>query len=129
MSHALHADNCQIKDQHCDPSPPSYHYRDYSALLYLNNDFTGGSLVFADNDLKYQITVNMTTYTAITMEYIIHQDRVLPRCGKMAVFTAGPENIHGVEQIFAGERCVLAAWYSLDKTFEVKDFYNCSYFF
>jgi len=102
MSHALHADNCQIKpDQQCDYSPPSYHYRDYSALLYLNKEFTGGSLVFADNDHKHQIT-----------------DRVVPTCGKMAAFTSGPENIHGVEQIISGERCVLAAWFSLDKTFE-----------
>ena len=129
MSHALHADNCQIKpDQQCDYSPPSYHYRDYSALLYLNKEFTGGSLVFADNDHQHQITVRMTTQPAIATLYY-SQDRVVPTCGKMAAFTAGPENIHGVEQIISGERCVLAAWFSLDKTFEVKHFYDFSFLF
>ena len=124
MSHALHADNCQIKpDQQCDYSPPSYHYRDYSALLYLNKEFSGGSLVFADKDHLHQITVRMTTQPAIATLYY-SQDRVVPSCGKMAAFTAGPENIHGVEQIISGERCVLAAWFSSDKTFEVKHFFD-----
>ena len=50
MSHAFHADNCQLKKTECDPSPPAYFYRDYSALLYLNKEFTGGNLVFAEMD-------------------------------------------------------------------------------
>jgi hypothetical protein len=60
MSHAFHADNCQLKKNECDPSPPAYSYRDYSALLYLNREFSGGSLVFADRDKgtgKLEITV------------------------------------------------------------------------
>ena len=48
MSHAFHADNCQLKKTECDPAPPAYFYRDYSALLYLNREFSGGNLVFAE---------------------------------------------------------------------------------
>ena len=47
------------------------------------------------------------------------KDTVFPQCGKMVVFTSGPESIHGVKPIITGERCTLAMWYSLDKTFEV----------
>ena len=60
MSHAFHADNCQLKQRECDRSPPSYHYRDYSALLYLNKEFTGEHLVFAQMEEqgdKFRITV------------------------------------------------------------------------
>ena len=60
MSHAFHADNCQLKKNECDPSPPAYSYRDYSALLYLNREFSGGNLVFADREKgtgRLEITV------------------------------------------------------------------------
>ena len=50
MSHAFHADNCQLKKNECDPSPPAYSYRDYSALLYLNRELSGGNLAFAERD-------------------------------------------------------------------------------
>jgi len=104
MSHALHADNCQLKTNTCDHEPPAYFYRDFSALLYLNSEFSGGSLVFAERD---ETSSNM-----------IITDTILPQCGKMAIFTSGSENIHGVKPIFEGERCVLAMWYSFNQDYE-----------
>ena len=66
MSHAFHADNCQLKPGECDPSPPSYHYRDYSALLYLSTEFTGGRLLFANRAgeaSQWEITVRAVVVT------------------------------------------------------------------
>ena len=63
MSHALHADNCQLKTNTCDHEPPAYFYRDFSALLYLNSEFSGGSLVFAERD-------EMSSNMVITVRYL-----------------------------------------------------------
>ncbi|XP_028748192.1 prolyl 3-hydroxylase 3 isoform X3 [Peromyscus leucopus] len=48
LSHPVHADNCVLDPDtgECWREPPAYTYRDYSGLLYLNDDFKGGDLFF-----------------------------------------------------------------------------------
>ena len=74
MSHAFHADNCQLKTSECDPSPPAYHYRDYSALLYLNREFSGGNLVFASREKqtgRLEITVTCDAALYLVFIYLV----------------------------------------------------------
>lgn len=63
LSHPVHADNCLLdpEGKECWKEPPAYVYRDYSGILYLNDDFRGGSLFFTDID-----TVTVTVGLGLT---------------------------------------------------------------
>ncbi|XP_058493785.1 prolyl 3-hydroxylase 2 [Solea solea] len=98
LSHPIHADNCLLDPDAnvCWKEPPAYTYRDYSALLYLNENFAGGEFIFTEMDAK--------TVTA----------SVKPKCGRMVGFSSGGENPHGVKAITSGQRCAVAMWFTLD---------------
>ncbi|MBW02631.1 Prolyl 3-hydroxylase 3, partial [Eschrichtius robustus] len=96
LSHPVHADNCVLDPDtgECWREPPAYTYRDYSGLLYLNDDFQGGDLFFTEP--------NALTVTA----------QVRPRCGRLVAFSSGVENPHGVWAVTRGRRCTLALWHT-----------------
>ncbi|KAL1790286.1 prolyl 3-hydroxylase 3 [Sigmodon hispidus] len=96
LSHPVHADNCVLDPDtgECWREPPAYTYRDYSGLLYLNDDFKGGDLFFTQP--------NALTVTA----------QVRPRCGRLVAFSSGGENPHGVWAVTRGRRCALALWHT-----------------
>uniref|UniRef100_A0A8D2IZ64 procollagen-proline 3-dioxygenase n=1 Tax=Varanus komodoensis TaxID=61221 RepID=A0A8D2IZ64_VARKO len=97
LSHPVHADNCLLDPEGntCWKEPPAYIYRDYSAILYLNDDFQGGNLFFTETD-------------AVTMTA-----QVQPKCGRLVAFSSGGENPHGVWAVTRGRRCAIALWYTL----------------
>ncbi|XP_010155215.1 PREDICTED: prolyl 3-hydroxylase 3, partial [Eurypyga helias] len=96
LSHPVHADNCLLdpEGQECWREPPAYVYRDYSGILYLNDDFQGGGLFFTEMD-----TVTVTA-------------EVRPKCGRLVAFSSGKENPHGVWAVSRGRRCAIALWYT-----------------
>ncbi|XP_007935315.1 prolyl 3-hydroxylase 3 [Orycteropus afer afer] len=96
LSHPVHADNCVLDPDtgECWREPPAYTYRDYSGVLYLNDDFQGGNLFFTEP--------NALTVTA----------QVRPRCGRLVAFSSGGENPHGVWAVTRGRRCALALWHT-----------------
>ncbi|EPY86901.1 prolyl 3-hydroxylase 3 precursor, partial [Camelus ferus] len=96
LSHPVHADNCVLDPDtgECWREPPAYTYRDYSGLLYLNDDFQGGDLFFTEP--------NALRVTA----------QVRPRCGRLVAFSSGGENPHGVWAVTRGRRCALALWHT-----------------
>ncbi|CAN8004319.1 unnamed protein product [Ixodes hexagonus] len=103
MSHAVHADNCLLQPNgDCIKQRPAPIWRDYSAVLYLNNDFRGGDFVFG------------RSRDAI-------EARVSPKCGRMVAFSAGRENLHGVLPVERGRRCALALWFTLDPKYRERD--------
>ncbi|XP_040325797.1 prolyl 3-hydroxylase 1 isoform X2 [Herpailurus yagouaroundi] len=59
-SHPVHVDNCILNAEAlvCIKEPPAYTFRDYSAILYLNGDFDGGTFYFTELDAK-TVTVSM----------------------------------------------------------------------
>ncbi|KAM7423310.1 hypothetical protein PAMA_011053 [Pampus argenteus] len=105
LSHPVHADNCLLVSElnECIKEPPAYTHRDYSAILYLNNDFEGGDFIFTELDAK--------TVTA----------EVRPQCGRVVGFGAGKENPHGVRAVTKGQRCAVALWFTLDPAHEEKE--------
>uniref|UniRef100_A0A8C4U487 procollagen-proline 3-dioxygenase n=1 Tax=Falco tinnunculus TaxID=100819 RepID=A0A8C4U487_FALTI len=107
LSHPVHADNCLLdpEGQECWREPPAYVYRDYSGILYLNDDFQGGGLFFTEMD-----TVTVTA-------------KVQPKCGRLVAFSSGKENPHGVWAVSRGRRCAIALWYthSQEHAEQVKD--------
>ncbi|KAM9390063.1 prolyl 3-hydroxylase 3 [Phaethornis superciliosus] len=96
LSHPVHADNCLLdpEGQECWREPPAYVYRDYSGILYLNDDFQGGGLFFTEMD-----TVTVTA-------------EVRPKCGRLVAFSSGKENPHGVWAVGRGRRCAIALWFT-----------------
>lgn len=101
MSHEIHADNCLLDDEDvCIRESPAYTWRDYSAILYLNDDFDGGEFFFAENQKKRRV-----------------QSTILPRCGRMVAFSAGMENLHGVRGVRSGRRCAIALWFTQDERY------------
>nr|XP_033341231.1 prolyl 3-hydroxylase 2-like isoform X2 [Megalopta genalis] len=101
LSHQVHADNCLLNDQNdCIHESPAYTWRDYSAILYLNEDFQGGEFFFAK-------------------ERAIHESSslIFPKCGRMVAFSAGGENLHGVKGVRRGRRCALALWFTQDENY------------
>ncbi|XP_071765463.1 prolyl 3-hydroxylase 3 [Centroberyx gerrardi] len=99
LSHPVHVDNCLLEPEtrQCWREAPAFTHRDLSAVLYLNDNFDGGELFFTNMDAK--------TVTA----------RVKPSCGRLAGFSSGPVNPHGVTAVTAGRRCALALWFTKEK--------------
>ncbi|XP_037534475.1 prolyl 3-hydroxylase 1 [Nematolebias whitei] len=105
LSHPVHVDNCVLIPEinQCVQEPPAYTHRDYSAILYLNDDFEGGEFIFTELDAE--------TVTA----------EVHPRCGRVVGFGAGKENPHGVRAVTKGQRCAVALWFTLNPAHEEKE--------
>ncbi|KAM7383273.1 hypothetical protein PAMP_002940 [Pampus punctatissimus] len=101
LSHPIHVDNCLLEPEtrQCWKEPPAFIHRDLSAILYLNDNFDGGELFFTNRDAK--------TVTA----------RVKPSCGRLAGFSSGPVNPHGVTAVTRGRRCALALWFTKEKLY------------
>ncbi|GFO39642.1 prolyl 3-hydroxylase 1 [Plakobranchus ocellatus] len=98
LSHPVHADNCVLKpDGSCVKEYPAFIERDYSALLYLNDDFDGGEFFFAHSNKTEQVSIR-------------------PTCGRLVGFNAG--HFHGVRAVKSGTRCALALWFTLDPYFK-----------
>lgn len=82
---------------HTDNSNPdgSLHstpWRDFSSIVYLNDDYEGGEL------------------------YFTAQDRVLkPRRGMLVAFSAGYHHEHGVLKVRRGRRITMPAFYTFDE--------------
>ncbi|KAK3536768.1 hypothetical protein QTP86_023010 [Hemibagrus guttatus] len=108
LSHPVHVDNCLLISElnECIKEPPAYTHRDYSAILYLNDDFEGGDFIFTELDAK--------TITAV----------VKPQCGRIVAFSAGKENPHGVRAVTKGQRCAVALWFTLDPRHNEKARHN-----
>lgn len=47
---------------------------------------------------------------------------VLPRAGRLVIFSAGQENLHRVARVAAGNRLTLSLWFTLDPKFEFQYF-------
>ncbi|XP_022097822.1 prolyl 3-hydroxylase 2-like [Acanthaster planci] len=111
LSHPIHADNCSLDDAHvCHKTPPAYTWRDWSAILYLNEDFEGGEFVFAHPNMTYQAHLK-------------------PKCGRLVVFSAGEENVHGAKAVLSSRRCALALWFTEDPRYQEQEFNKAAVLF
>lgn len=94
---AIHADNCIINNKSCARQSPAYTWRDYSAILYLNDNIVGGEFIFTHDDSLKEIEAS-----------------VQPRCGRMVAFTSDQTNLHAVRGILHGHRFAIAMWFTLE---------------
>lgn len=100
-----------------------------SAILYLNDDFEGGDLIFTEMDAKV-VTVHLLLFfhslplpacPGVRLCLLWPpQAEVRPHCGRVVGFGAGKENPHGVRAVTKGQRCAVALWFTLDPAHEEK---------
>ena len=65
--------------------------RDYTALAYLNDDFTGGELVFPDLDVV-----------------------IAPKTGLLVGFPSNHKFVHSVRSVLSGKRYSLPIWFTVN---------------
>lgn len=78
---AYHSDNTEL-----DGTPNAWRENKLVTILYLNDDYEGGHLVFRDHPID-----------------------IAPEAGTVVVFDVGFENIHGVTEISSGSRWTMLA--------------------
>jgi hypothetical protein len=88
-SHIPHADN--ERKEHGRWLPNHTPQREYTALVYLNDNFTGGELVFPDRDVV-----------------------IIPKPGLFVGFPSNHEFVHTVPNVLSGKRYSLPVWFTMD---------------
>jgi hypothetical protein len=88
-SHVPHADNERRERGRWVPNHTLQ--RDYTALAYLNDDFTGGELVFPDRDVV-----------------------IAPKPGLLVGFPGNHKFVHAVPKIISGKRYSLPIWFTVN---------------
>lgn len=82
-----HADNMMP-----DGGPNNSPHRNYTTIIYLNDDYEGGNTYFPSLGV-----------------------RVAPKAGSLVVFGAGYEYVHGVTMVTRGKRYIYSGWFTHDK--------------
>jgi len=88
-SHVAHADN--ERRAHGRWAPNHTPQRDYTGLVYLNDKFTGGELVFPDRDVV-----------------------IIPKPGLFIGFPSNHKFVHAVPKVLSGKRYSLPIWFTLN---------------
>lgn len=82
-----HADNA-----HANGERHEFHWRDFSGVIYLNDDYEGGGL------------------------YLPHQDILIkPRKGTFVSLPCGLSHLHGVTEVTSGQRVTMAFFLTIDR--------------
>jgi 2OG-Fe(II) oxygenase superfamily len=90
-SHIAHADN--ERREHGRWVPNHTPQRDYTGLVYLNDNFTGGELVFPDRDVV-----------------------IAPKPGLLVAFPSNHEFVHAVPNLLSGKRYSLPVWFTVNSS-------------
>jgi hypothetical protein len=90
-SHIAYADN--ERREHGRWLPNHTPQRDYTGIAYLNDDFTGGELVFPDLDVV-----------------------IAPKPGLLVAFPGNHDFVHAVPNILSGKRYSLPVWFTVNST-------------
>mmetsp|Transcript_50307 Transcript_50307/g.106921 ORF Transcript_50307/g.106921 Transcript_50307/m.106921 type:complete len:685 (-) Transcript_50307:40-2094(-) len=99
----IYADNCYRQgDFECIQGSPFYYWRTYSAAMFLHSEFDeevyGGRFHYSSDWDGSKTTT------------------VLPQCGRVAAYNAGPANLHGVEFQTKGRSCMLTVYMTDDES-------------
>jgi hypothetical protein len=88
--HIAHADNERRERRRWVPNHTPQ--RDYTGLVYLNDTFTGGELVFPDRDVV-----------------------IVPKPGLLVAFPSNHEFVHAVPKVLRGKRYSLLNWFTVNR--------------
>jgi len=87
--HIAHADNARRERGRWVPNHTPQ--RDYTGLVYLNDNFTGGELVFPDRDVV-----------------------MIPKPGLLVGFPSNHKFVHAVPKVLSGKRYSLPVWFTVN---------------
>ena len=87
---------------HCDDMTNSpdkeslewFNHREYGAIVYLNDDYSGGHTYYPNNNFD-----------------------ISPAVGKLAIHPGDPEHLHGVSKVEDGMRYTLASFWTQDSQY------------
>ncbi len=90
-----------------NPGEIGFEMRDYTSILYLNDNYKGGNTFIRNDDIaddrwRREPNANFNDYISI------------PEEGTSIIFYGGDINAHGVEKIEEGLRVAMTTWYSTD---------------
>ena len=88
-SHIPHADS--EREEHGRWVPNHTPQRDYTSLIYLNDNFTGGQLIFPDRDVV-----------------------ITPKRGLFVGFPSNHKFVHAVPNVLSGKRYSLPVWFTMN---------------
>ena len=88
-SHIAHADN--ERREHGRWVPNHTPQREYTGLVYLNDNFAGGELVFPDRDVV-----------------------IIPKAGLFIGFPSNHKFVHAVPKVLSGKRYSLPVWFTVN---------------
>ena len=83
-----------------DGSPNYTPYRKYSSIVFLNQEFEGGTLQFTKGS----------------------SDVIQPEIGKLVAFTSGLQDTHKVNIVTSGTRYTLACWFTDSEAHAIQEF-------
>jgi hypothetical protein len=87
------------KDDGYEIDKKTLHMRKYTAVMYLNDDFSGGeTIIMKENS-------NEIEYTSI------------PQKGSVVIFKSDDSCLHGVNTITSGNRLTLSMWFSIEEKY------------
>lgn len=87
------------KDNGYDDDKETLHMREYTAVLYLNDDFLGG-----ETEIQKEGSCEIE-YTCI------------PKKGTLILFKSDESCLHSVKQVLWGERLALTMWFTSDEQY------------
>ena len=80
--------------------------------IKINDNFIGGS---CDDDVSVAIVIFLNNNFEGGELLLGIDKKVIPKTGKIVMFTGGPENIHRVNEIIKGKRNTMLLWLSEKK--------------
>ena len=87
------------KDNGYDDDKEIFHMREYTGVLYINDDFDGGeTFILKENSNDEEICYK-------------------PKKGSLLLFRSDDTCIHGVKPVLDGNRITLSMWFTLDEQY------------
>jgi len=93
-----------------NPNDKVFQLRDFTSVLYLNDDYKGGETYIRDGENTSDWKYEETTERNDEKDYVS-----VPKKGSAVIFHSDERNAHGVSKIESGVRIVLSTWFTKTK--------------
>jgi len=100
-----------------NPKPSVLKARQFSAIVYINDDYEGGETFIGNsNEKRLWWWALEDKFAPIETDIVVE-----PKKGKCVIFASDDRNAHGVTEVLSGERITLALWFTTNPKFKEND--------
>lgn len=100
-----------------NPKPSVLKAREFSAIVYINDDYEGGETFIGNSTEKRLWWWPLEDkFSPIESDILIN-----PNYARCAIFASDDRNAHGVTEVLSGERITLAFWFTTNPKYVEKD--------